>query len=261
MERSILTSEIATIDLRGAVSRGVGAQGIELSETVRRMEESIPQVILHLEAAVERCINFTGGSEVDELIATLDDIMLQYIASLQENFKSLRIVCGVDKVSRVESAHKREASHDRKDGTRTVDMVSDEEEWSIVQGALQILTVSDCLTSRSSVFEASLRATLARLGTTLSLSMFGSSLDHARAVVEDDNVEASTAGRAVLDIAALRLTDVPEKARKLINLLEQVTRRTFLSFCRLKKAFMFHCSFTCSLRTLDSMHFLLHLKE
>ncbi|XP_071722149.1 conserved oligomeric Golgi complex subunit 7-like, partial [Rutidosis leptorrhynchoides] len=72
MERAILSSEIAGLDLRGAVTRGVGAQGVELSETVRRMEESIPQVILLLEAAVERCINFTGGSEADELILALD---------------------------------------------------------------------------------------------------------------------------------------------------------------------------------------------
>ncbi|XP_062096076.1 conserved oligomeric Golgi complex subunit 7-like [Humulus lupulus] len=67
MERAILSSEIAGVDLRGAVTRGVGAQGIELSETVRRMEESIPHIIVLLETAVERCINFTGGSETDEL--------------------------------------------------------------------------------------------------------------------------------------------------------------------------------------------------
>ncbi|KAF3650360.1 hypothetical protein FXO38_17201 [Capsicum annuum] len=45
-------------------------QGVELSETVRKMEESISQVILLLEAAVKRCINYFGGSEVDELIPT-----------------------------------------------------------------------------------------------------------------------------------------------------------------------------------------------
>lgn len=83
MERAILSAEIARIDIRGAVARGVGAQGIELSETVRRMEESVPQVIVLLEASVERCITFTGGSEADELILVLDDIMLQYISYLQ----------------------------------------------------------------------------------------------------------------------------------------------------------------------------------
>ncbi|KAJ0099564.1 hypothetical protein Patl1_19876 [Pistacia atlantica] len=195
MERAILSSEIAGVDLRGAVTRGVGAQGIELSETVRRMEESIPQVIVLLEAAVERCISFTGGSEADELILALDDIMLQRWVQ------------------------------DKKEGTqnaRKVD-ISNEEEWSIVQGALQILTVADCLTSRSSVFEASLRATLARLSTTFSLSVFGSSLDQNQSHVTsvDGNGELSTGGRAALDVAAVRLVDVPQKARKLFNLLDQ----------------------------------------
>ncbi|XP_077245073.1 conserved oligomeric Golgi complex component-related / COG complex component-like protein [Tasmannia lanceolata] len=225
MEHAILSSEIARVDLRGAVTRGVGAQGIELSETVRRMEESIPQVIVLLEASVERCISFTGGSEADELITTLDEIMLQYISTLQETLKSLRSVCGVDSISHGDGiGSRKEMGLDKKDGThnaRIVDMVSDEEEWSIVQGALQILTVADCLTSRSSVFEASLRATLARLSTTLSVSVFGSSLDQSQVTGDDENWELSMAGRSVLDVAALRLIDVPEKARKLFNLLDQ----------------------------------------
>ncbi|KAK8482270.1 hypothetical protein V6N13_076779 [Hibiscus sabdariffa] len=217
MERAILSSEIAGVDLRGAVTRGVGAQGIELSETVRRMEESIPQVIVLLEAAVERCLSFTGGSEADELILALDDIMLQYISTLQVTLKSLRAVCGVD--------HK-DIGLDKKEGaqnSRKADLISNEEEWSIVQGALQILTVADCLTSRSSVFEASLRATLARLSTSLSLSGFGSSLDQNELQVtnDDGSGEPPLGGRAALDVAAVRLVDVPQKSQKLFNLLDQ----------------------------------------
>ncbi|KAK4285179.1 hypothetical protein QN277_001912 [Acacia crassicarpa] len=217
MERAILSSETAGVDLRGAVIRGVGAQGIELSETVRRMEESIPQVIVLLEAAVERCISFTGGSEADELINALDDVMLQYISTLQETLKSLRTVCGVDNFG--DGPSKREM--DKKDGsqnTRRVDLISNEEEWSIVQGALQILTVADSLTSRASVFEASLRATLARLSTSLSLSVFGSSLDQNQVT---NGTEDGLGGRAALDVASLRLVDVPEKAKKLFSLLNQ----------------------------------------
>ncbi|KAJ4956216.1 hypothetical protein NE237_012999 [Protea cynaroides] len=116
---------------------------------------------------------------------------------------------------------------DKKEGihnTRRVDTVSDEEEWSIVQGALQILTVADCLTSRSSVFEASLRATLARLSTSLSLSLFGSNADQNQSHLvssEGGNGELSLAGRASLDVEALRLIDVPEKSKRLFNLLDQ----------------------------------------
>ncbi|GAV79125.1 COG7 domain-containing protein [Cephalotus follicularis] len=225
MERGILSSEIAGVDLRGAVTRGVGAQGIELSETVRRMEESITQVIVLLEETVERCINFTGGSEADELLLALDDVMLQYISTLQETLKSLRVVCGVDHNGDWVGS-KKEIGLDKREGSQNMrkgDLISNEEEWSIVQGALQILTVADCLTSRSSVFEASLRATLARLSTSLSLSVFGSSLDQNQSHMTGDNGsgEVSLGGRAALDVAAVRLVGVPEKARKLFNLLDQ----------------------------------------
>ena len=216
MERAILSAEMAGIDIRGAVPRGVGAQGIELSETVRRMEESIPQMIVLLEAAVERCISLTGGSEADELVLALDDVMLQYISNLQETLKSLRIVCGLDS-----DALKKDAGLEKKEVQRLVD-VSEEEEWSIVQGALQILTVADCLTSRTSVFEASLRATLARIGTNFSVSGFGSSLDKSPAAAADENADLPLAGRAALDIAAIRLSDLPDKSKKLLTVLEQV---------------------------------------
>jgi hypothetical protein len=187
------------------------------------MEESTPHVIVLLEAAVERCISFTGGSEADELVLALDDIMLQYISLLQETLKSLRAVSGVDNIG----DPKKDTCLEKKEGSqnaRKVDMVSNEEEWSIVQGALQILTVADCLTSRSSVFEASLRSTLARISTSLSFSVFGSSLDQKQShmTIIDGNGEPSLGQRAALDVAVVRLVDAPEKARKLFNLLDQV---------------------------------------
>ncbi|XP_006657236.1 conserved oligomeric Golgi complex subunit 7 [Oryza brachyantha] len=219
MERALLSAEMASIDIRGAIARGVGAQGIELSETVRRMEESIPQMIVLLEAAVERCISLTGGSEADELVLALDDIMLQYISNLQETLKSLRTVCGVDNTTHSD-ASKREIGLEKKEAQRLVD-VSEEEEWSIVQGALQILTVADCLTNRTSVFEASLRATLARIGTNFTISGFGSSLDKSTSATGDENAEVPMTGRAALDIASIRLTDLPDKSKKLFTVLEQ----------------------------------------
>ncbi|KAL3837887.1 hypothetical protein ACJIZ3_022478 [Penstemon smallii] len=225
MERLVLSGGVAGLDLRGVSTRIIGVQGVELSETVRRMEESIPHVILLLEAAMERCINFTGGSEADELILALDDVTLQYISTLQGILKSLRAVCGVD-IAVDNVGAKKETGSDRKESAshgRKVDFTSNEEEWSFVQGALQILVVADCLTSRTSVFEASLRSTLARLSTNLSISVYGSSLDQNQTHLDDkgSSGDLSVAGKAALDVAALRLVDVPEKARKLFNLLEQ----------------------------------------
>ncbi|XP_078448146.1 conserved oligomeric Golgi complex component-related / COG complex component-like protein [Wolffia australiana] len=207
VERSILSSEISKLDLRGAVPRGVGAQGIELSETVRRMEESIPRVIILLESAVERCMAFTGGTEADELIAAIDETALLYISVLQDTLKSLRSACGIDN----SDIGPRKDGPEKWAGPRIVDLVSEEEEWSIVQAALQILTVSDSLSGRISVFEASLRAALARLNTALSLSGLGLGASRDRHV----------AAAAAIDASVLRLLDLPEKRNKLAALMEQ----------------------------------------
>ncbi|EPS73811.1 hypothetical protein M569_00940, partial [Genlisea aurea] len=224
IERGVLSGGISGLDLRGVSTRIIGVQGVELSETVRRLEESIPQVILLLEAAVDRCVTFTGGSEADELLRVLDDVTLQYISTLQGNLKSLRSVFGVDALLD-NTAAKKEAGLEKKEASRKMDVVSSEEEWSFVQGALQILMVANSLSSRTSVFEASLRSTLARLSTDLSLSVHGSSIDqyhqHPGDNDDDANRELSTAGKASANTASLRLVDDPEKARKLINLLDQ----------------------------------------
>ncbi|XVF07326.1 hypothetical protein REPUB_Repub06bG0128800 [Reevesia pubescens] len=147
MEHAILSSEIAGVDLRGAITRNV------------------PLVIVLLEVVVERCIIFIGGSKADELILALDDIMLQYISTLQDTFKSLKAVCGVD--------HK--------------NMGLD----------------------KFSVFEASLRVSLARLSTSLSVSVFGPSLDQNQLHVtnDDGNREPSLGGMTAFDVAAVRLVN------------------------------------------------------
>ena len=80
--------------------------------------------------------------------------------------------------------------------------------------------------------EASLKATLARLSTSLSLSVFGSNLDQNQSHVasDDGNGESSMIGRAALDVASVRLVDVPEKARRLFNLLDQVSETNICAF-------------------------------
>jgi hypothetical protein len=59
-----LTSEIAKLDLRGAVQRSLGARAVELSETVRRMEASVPTVMVSLESAIERYERYYGVRSV-----------------------------------------------------------------------------------------------------------------------------------------------------------------------------------------------------
>ncbi|PHT80931.1 hypothetical protein T459_13946 [Capsicum annuum] len=145
MKRAVLSGEIEGHDLREAAVTSEGFQGVDLSETVRRMEESIPQVILLLEAAVKRCINFTSSSE-----------------------------------------------------------------------SLKFPSIS----------------TLARLNTRLSLIVSRSSIDQNKPdVVKGDRIgQLSMAREVALEVSALKLVDIPEKARKLLNLLEESKDSTFQDF-------------------------------
>ncbi|KAF3630414.1 hypothetical protein FXO38_27163, partial [Capsicum annuum] len=156
MERAVLSGEIAGLDLRGAAVTHEGVQEVDLSETVRRMEESIPKAILLLEAAVKRCINVTSGSEVDELILVLNDVTLQYISTLQENVEYK----------------------------------------------------------------------------TLSLIVSQSSIDQNKPHIVNGNGtgKLSVTRKAALKVSALRLVDIPEKARKLLNLLEESKDSRFQDF-------------------------------
>ncbi|EFJ06368.1 hypothetical protein SELMODRAFT_135591 [Selaginella moellendorffii] len=206
LERVQLSSNLSSLDLKGAVQRSVGSRGVELSETVQRMESSVPELITFFESAVERCFNFTGGSEVEALLRALDETMIQYTSSLHEVLKSLRPVCGVSQV--FDSTKKDSLDGSSNKGKGNQDMIPEEEEWVIVQGVLQLLTVAESLSGRLSVFEASLRGTLSRLKNQLP----GSREDGAN---------------ALLDIAGLRVLDAPDKARKLASLVEQATDPRF----------------------------------
>ncbi|KAH7292646.1 hypothetical protein KP509_29G079000 [Ceratopteris richardii] len=232
LELSLLSNQVSSLDFRGAVARSVGARGLEVSETVRRMEASIPAVALFLEAAVERCLNFTGGSEVEALLRTLDEVMRLFIGKLQDMLKSLRIICAVD---RTVDSTKREGVLDgsvTKKDISVLDMVSDEEEWAIVQGVLQILAVTESLNSRTSVFESTLCATLRRLGERLCLPKLLADINQA-ATFTGKSVSAAiflTGGFGAslsFDIAILRLFDKPDKARRLHSLLEQANDTGF----------------------------------
>ncbi|RZC63149.1 hypothetical protein C5167_024914 [Papaver somniferum] len=138
IECIILSSEIAGLDLRGAVG-GQAFNYVEHFEVCKNLFHNFGE--MH---------QFTGVYSI-----------------FQQTLKSLGAVCGVDFTSDA-TGTKKEIGSDRREGAYNAHRLEtslEEEEWSIVQGALQILTVADRLTSRSSVLEASLRSTLPRLST------------------------------------------------------------------------------------------------
>ncbi|GBG80986.1 hypothetical protein CBR_g31542 [Chara braunii] len=241
LEREQLLAELGSVDLRGAVVRGVGARGVELSETVQRMEASVPNVIISLEGGIERCVLFTGGSEAEGLLRALEDTMLTYLVSLNEVLRTIRVVSGVapsalDKASRnpqtdnspdtSEAGIGRKAADGRKEGASGETEVSGGEEWAVVQGALQLLTVADTLARRVAVFEASLRTSLASLSSKLLGVQEPSTLQQQDdtsllTLTSPRDSKWDAAGGVVMEVSALRLQDAPEKAKRLGALLEQ----------------------------------------
>eukprot|EP00271_Cylindrocystis_brebissonii_P001387 TRINITY_DN11655_c0_g1_i1.p1 TRINITY_DN11655_c0_g1~~TRINITY_DN11655_c0_g1_i1.p1 ORF type:complete len:516 (+),score=172.32 TRINITY_DN11655_c0_g1_i1:205-1548(+) len=126
----------------------------------------------------------------------------------------------------------------------------EEEEWALVQGALELLAVSESLAGRSAVFEASLRAALARLATTLLPAVMQISGVEGPAALEGGGLVSTDSGKnwrmgspsalrklgssllggpgaapaalaASWDSAVLRLAEAPEKMQRLSSLLEQ----------------------------------------
>lgn len=183
LEKTQLESTVSGMDLRKAAVRGFGQRGVELSAAVRRMEASVPALIVALEASVDRCLDFTGGSESLELVRALDDALALYISRLLDCLRSLRPVCGLAAAQETLKQGQGQPSQGPQQGgvsegtpgadrgggasglgaSAGVGAIEEEEEWSIIQGTLQLLSVSERLGTRSSMFEASLRASISRL--------------------------------------------------------------------------------------------------
>ncbi|CAI5492641.1 unnamed protein product [Closterium sp. Naga37s-1] len=161
-------------------------------------QAAIPAAMAALEAAVERCLAFTGGSEAAALLTSLDHSILLFLSRLSSCLQSLPPICGLSPPpppalpsSATPSAPTR-ASGPGSDRTNPVSDdplaslpdpagyggggaggVEEEEEWAVVQGALQLLMVAESVAVRVAVFEASLRSALTQLSPHLGLDAGG----------------------------------------------------------------------------------------
>ena len=118
-----------------------------------------------LEAAVERCLSLTGGSEAEALLGTLDEVMLQYCAQMLTTIGILRSLSAVDpKLGAGEGVGGGRAGQGTGDGTRGAvydveeegngegGVGGEEEEWRLIEHALKLLGVAESLSSREAVF-------------------------------------------------------------------------------------------------------------
>ncbi|CAI5463800.1 unnamed protein product [Closterium sp. Yama58-4] len=265
-ERAQLAADLAGIDLRpGGAVKQVGQRGLVLADAVRRMEAAIPAAMAALEAAVERCLAFTGGSEAAALLTALDHSILLFLSRLSSCLQSLPPICGLSPPpaptppSSTPSAPTR-ASGPGSDRTNPVSDdplaslpdpagyggsgaggVEEEEEWAVVQGALQLLMVAESVAVRVAVFEASLRTALTQLSPRLGLDAGGDGAGEGGG--EGAGVEVKRVGSvggaggggggggggagggvegSEVDVAVLRLAEYPDKAQRLARLLDEL---------------------------------------
>ena len=186
------------------------------------LQASVPPLISSLESALHRCVAFTGGVETEALLSALDDSLSLFTTRLTDCLSSLPTLCGVlpppslkpTKPGAASATHPPNAQgaltpSDASGtgvpapGAPPLPGVEEEEEWAVVQGALQLLIVADRLATRAAVFEASLRAGLGQVGEQLGLA--GGS----------EGGEKGGGGGGETDIARLRLKAAPERAHRL----------------------------------------------
>ncbi|CAI5474397.1 unnamed protein product, partial [Closterium sp. Yama58-4] len=218
-----------------------------------------------MEAAVERCLAFTGGSEAAALLTALDHSILLFLSRLSSCLQSLPPICGLSPPppptpasSTTPSAPTR-ASGPGSD--RTTNPVSDdplaslpepagyggsgaggveeEEEWAVVQGAVQLLMVAESVAVRVAVFEASLRTALTQLSPRLGLNAGGDGAGEGGGEGAGGEVKrvGSVGGAggggggagggglvegSEVDVAVLRLAEYPDKAQRLARLLDEL---------------------------------------
>ncbi|KAK3261243.1 hypothetical protein CYMTET_29841 [Cymbomonas tetramitiformis] len=206
LERRQLAAEVASYDL---------TPGSDLDEVVHRMTAAVSGIASILEVAVERCLTFTCGTEVEALLRALDDVALQFITSLTALLRSVRGLC---KLEEEEASTRQSSQAESEDGiTTTSSGLQDATEH--VQGALQLLAVSSALLAQLGMFEATLRDTLVQLD-----KRIGELLPLVETAEGEGILVAEVSG---MEAAYVRLASTPDKARRLLSLLEQTRDARF----------------------------------
>eukprot|EP00854_Cymbomonas_tetramitiformis_P021736 gene21736-26142_t len=238
LERRQLAAEVASYDL---------TPGSDLDEVVHRMTAAVSGIASILEVAVERCLTFTCGTEVEALLRALDDVALQFITSLTALLRSVRGLCnaysgklwarvagvgclvtwakGLDepggtgaRLEEEEASTRQSSQAESEDGiTTTSSGLQDATEH--VQGALQLLAVSSALLAQLGMFEATLRDTLVQLD-----KRIGELLPLVETAEGEGILVAEVSG---MEAAYVRLASTPDKARRLLSLLEQTRDARF----------------------------------
>jgi hypothetical protein len=117
------------------------------SDVITHVNNSIPKLFLLIDSSIERCVQFTNGSEGEGLVKTLSDVTVEYLQHLMSLLPYLREQAHLD-VATPSASINMEA------------MSSQNFDWTFFQGSLQLLQIINGLTTRISNFERTLRGNL-----------------------------------------------------------------------------------------------------
>eukprot|EP01114_Cavostelium_apophysatum_P016213 TRINITY_DN455_c0_g1_i1.p1 TRINITY_DN455_c0_g1~~TRINITY_DN455_c0_g1_i1.p1 ORF type:complete len:742 (+),score=173.09 TRINITY_DN455_c0_g1_i1:323-2548(+) len=153
------------------------------AKTINNIDHSVSKLFLAVESSVDRCVQFTSGSEGEGLVRTLNEILGDYIQHLFALLQHLREQAHLDTPTA--------GSDTKPSGYSTAN-------WSYFQGALQLLQIVNKIAGRLGTFEHTLRTNLIQQRS----SLF---------------VRGGTNNETQISNGALHLKSHPDRIRKLTH--------------------------------------------
>ncbi|KAJ3439560.1 conserved oligomeric golgi complex component [Anaeramoeba flamelloides] len=81
-------------------------KGLEISEIIDQIENSISVFFQIFEESVDRCLRFTNGFGIESLIFTLEKVFVQFVNSLSSTVEFLRVSVGLEEKLFLEKSNK-----------------------------------------------------------------------------------------------------------------------------------------------------------
>mmetsp|Transcript_24524 Transcript_24524/g.33821 ORF Transcript_24524/g.33821 Transcript_24524/m.33821 type:complete len:803 (+) Transcript_24524:165-2573(+) len=217
LERRQLAAEVQALDL---------SLTADLHSVINRMSVAVSGVATLLSVAVERCLAFTGGTEVNSLLQALDEVVYQFISSLSSLLASLRLqllpasLCVPPPALSTHSPEKEGADQVE----YQVEDQPEEETAEVVQEALLLVGISSSLLAQLGAFEATLRNTL--------VDLHGRLTNLTRLLQPGDDSGILSTSAAGWEAAYVRMSPNPSKVGQVLGLLESAGDPRFTALPR-----------------------------
>lgn len=209
LEAALLSRDVAALALDSF-------QDSELDAVVAHMSGAVPQLIVMVEQAVERCMKFSGGTEITALLKAVDEALTQAIGQLAKAVAVVRARCvpSGKGAQSVESSERKGAEGNEweadKEASSPSKAVAPGEEVGTV---IQLLSVANGLVGQLGVLEAQLHTAVSQAVSALGTHLGGS---------EPSLPAAEVAANPLVVLIHTRLSKNRKLADSLKMLLEQI---------------------------------------